>query len=135
MRKKKLFVVAIGLLIAFSSCEKCEPECNLMAAKIIRYDCDRVILKLLSNETIGDANWKDVQTGQTYSNVVSYYNTCKVLSLTKGEKLTLYVALKQPNSGPDIPDCSRCEALSQHPPLAKIDFAEISKSSCKVVAN
>lgn len=135
MQKRNLFAAMIVLLIAFSSCEKCDVECNLVEAKIIRYDCDRVIFQLLTTEAIGDTDWEDVQTGQRYSNVVSYYNTCKISEITKGEKGTLYVSLKQPAANPKIPDCSRCEALSQFPPQTKVEFAEISKSSCEVSAN
>ena len=131
MKKRILFAATIVLLIAFSSCEKCDPECNLVPAKVIRYDCDRVIFQLLTTEAIGDANWEDVQTGQRYSNVVSYYNNCKIAELTNGEKITLYVTLKEPETNPKISDCFRCEALSQNPPQTKVDFGTISKSPCE----
>lgn len=132
MKRRNLFIAALAMLIAFSSCEKCDPECNPVAAKIIRYDCDRVIFQLLTTEPIGDANWEDVQTGQRYSNVVSYYNTCKIANLTNGEKVTLYVSLKQPVADPKMPDCFQCEALSQFPPQTKIDFADVSESPCEI---
>jgi hypothetical protein len=132
MKKRNLFAAAIALLITFSSCEKCEVECNLVAAKIIRYDCDRVIFQLLTTTPIGDPDWEDVQTGQRYSNVVSYYNTCKISELTKGEKLTLYVNFKEPIINPAIGNCYRCQAISQSPPQTLVDFAAISKSACEL---
>ena len=132
MKKRNLFAATITLLIAFSSCEKCDPECKLIAAKVLRYDCDRVIFQLLTTETIGDADWEDVQTGQRYSNVVSYYNNCKIGEFTNGEKITLYVTLKEPEINPVIGDCVRCQAVSQTPPQTKVDFAEISKSPCEI---
>ena len=132
MKKRNLIAVSIALLIAFSSCEKCEVECNLVPAKVIRYDCDRVIFQLLTNEVIGDANWEDVQTGQRYNNVVSYYNTCKIGELTNGEKITLYVSLKKPDNNTNNPDCNQCQAISQDPPQTKVDFAEISKAPCEL---
>jgi hypothetical protein len=131
--KKKILIFA-GLLSQtfFFACEKAtDNSCNPIAAKIIRYDCDRVIFQLLTTEAIGDANWEDVQTGQQYTNVVSYYNNCKIKELTNGEKATLYVTLKQPAINPTIPDCFRCEALSQFPPQTKVDFTEISKEPCE----
>ena len=130
MKQRKLFTAIIALLIVFSSCEKSNTECNLVAAKVIRYDCDRVIFQLLTNELIGDSNWVDVETGQQYNNVVSYYNTCKIAELTNGEKLTLYVSLKQPGGNSNISDCYQCQAISQNPPLIKVDFAQVSKSPC-----
>lgn len=134
MKKRNLFAATIALLIAFSSCEKSSSECKLIPAKVLRYDCDRVIFQLLTTETIGDANWEDVQTGQRYSNVVSYYNTCKIAELANGEKVTLYVNLKEPEINPVIGDCVRCQAISQDPPQTKVDFAEISKEPCEITS-
>lgn len=131
MKTANLFTALIAVILIFSSCKKCDTPCNLIAAKIIRYDCDRVIFQLLTTETIGDADWEDVQTGQRYNNVVSYYNTCKIAEFTKGKKITLYVSFKEPDTNPTIPDCFRCEALSQNPPQTKVDFTEISISACE----
>ena len=77
MKKRNLFISTIILLVAFSSCEKSSSECKLVPAKVLRYDCDRVIFQLLTTKAIGDANWEDVQTGQRYNNVVSYYNNSR----------------------------------------------------------
>lgn len=131
MEKVNLIIAVIAPAIFFGSCKKNNTDCNLIPAKIIRSDCDRVIFQLLTTDTIGDANWEDVQTGQRYSNVVSYYNNCKIGELTKGEKTTIYVRLKEPEINPAIPDCFRCEALSQNPPQTKVDFAEISITPCE----
>lgn len=120
------------ILLGFSSCEKCIPDCELVPAKIIRYDCDRVIFQLLTPTPIGDPDWEDVQTGQRYSNVVSYYNTCKISTLTNGEKATLYVNFKEPDMNPVIGDCYRCQAISQAPPQTKVDFGTISETPCEV---
>lgn len=131
MKKVNLIIAVIAAASFFSSCEKCDTDCNLIPAKIIRSDCDRVIFQLLTSDPIGDANWEDVQTGQRYSNVVSYYNNCKIGELTNGEKTTIYVRLKEPEINPAIGDCYRCQAISQSPPQTKVDFAEISKTSCE----
>ena len=135
MKKGNLFAALLAKILIFSSCKKSDTDCNLIPAKIIRYDCDRVIFHIVTTESIGDTDWEDVQTGQRYSNVVSYYNTCKIAELTNGEKVTLYVSFKEPESNPTIPDCFRCEALSQNPPQTKVDFATISKSACKITTN
>ena len=135
MKKRNLFALSLILMIAFTSCEKCDPECNQLEAKIIRYDCDRVIFQLLTAEAIGDPVWEDVQTGERYNNVVSYYNTCNIAKLTNGKKITLYVTLKQPSAEALTPGCYRCEALSQSPPQTKVDFAGVSKSLCEVAAH
>ncbi len=102
-----------------------------MPAKIIRYDCDRVIFQILSDELIGDSNWQDVQTGLKYKNVVSYYNTCKIAELTNGDKKTLYVLIKSDEQEYHSLDCIVCKAISPAPPKTKVDFIEISLSACE----
>ena len=135
MKTVTFSVTLLALIFAFSSCEKCVERCNPLAAKIIRYDCDRVILQLLDSTSVGDNGWVDVQTGEQYNNVVSYYNTCKINEITKGAKTTIYVQLKQAVPNPPLPDCVRCEALSQSPPNTKVDFADISKTACETQTN
>ena len=130
MKKIILFSATVILLFAFSSCEKCEVDCDLVPAKIIRYDCDRVIFQILDSNAVGDAVWEDVQTGQRYNNVVSYYNTCKIARLARGEKIILYVQVED-HSNSNLRDCVQCEALSQLPPQTKVDFSIITAKSCK----
>lgn len=133
MKKRNLIAVLIASIVIFGSCEKNNSECELIPAKIIRYDCDRVIFQLLTSETIGDSDWEDVQTGQRYNNVVSYYNTCKIAEFANGEKVTLYVHIKEPLTNPAMPDCFQCQAVSQNPPQKKVDFNNISKTTCEVL--
>lgn len=129
--KKAILISSISLLlIAFSACTKENSSCNLVPAKIIRYDCDRVIFKLLNNEMIGDSDWEDVQTGQHYSNVVSYYNTCKIAEITNGRLDTLYVEIKKISENIIPQDCMQCQAISPAPPTTKVDIISISKESC-----
>lgn len=106
--------------------------CDLVPAKILRYDCDRVIFQILDNSFVGDAVWEDVQTGQRYNNVVSYYNTCKIASLAEGQLRTLYVSIKRPSSNNQLSDCYHCQAVSQNPPQTKVDFDIIAKEPCDI---
>lgn len=131
MKTIQLFAATVIILFAFSSCEKCDVDCHLVPAKIIRYDCDRVIFQILDSTVVGDAVWEDVQTGLRYNNVVSYYNTCKIAALTRGELWTLYVSITPPASSNQLPDCYHCEALSQSPPQTKVDFTNIDKEPCE----
>jgi hypothetical protein len=137
MKIRNVIVGCIGSIIALSSCgkscEKTNSGCKLVPAKVLRYDCDRVILQILSTTLIGDASWTDVQTGQRYSNVVSYYNNCKLNSFTNGQKVTLYVELNVTNAGLVNPDCIQCQAVSQDPPQTNVDFVQISKTPCSTV--
>jgi hypothetical protein len=48
-------IVGITLLPVFSCKKNSTTDCTLIPAKIIRYDCDKVIFQLLTNELIGDA--------------------------------------------------------------------------------
>lgn len=127
---KKAFLCTLAAGIFFSSCEKANEDCDLVPAKIIRYDCDRVIFQLLTTENIGDADWEDVQTGERYSNVVSYYNTCAVSTLTNGEKITLYVKAKKTNEDLYDANCIQCQALPQDPPQTKVDLLSFSTEPC-----
>ena len=134
MRTMKILPVLAIMAIISTSCEKmimkCKKEtCDLIPAKIIRYDCDRVIFQLMTKDILGDPNWKDTQTGITYSNVVSYYNTCKITEISKGEMSTLYVKLKKSDYDNQIP-CYQCLVVSQDPPQTKTDFEIIEKSPC-----
>jgi len=130
MKKVILSVIIIAAVANFTSCKKESIDCSLVSAKIIRYDCDRVIFKLLNTENTGDPDWLDVQTGARYNNVVSYYNICAIASLTNGSMDTLYVQIKKDNLEYHSLECIQCKAISTNPPQTKVDFTEISKSPC-----
>lgn len=131
MKRLSLNIISLFLIANFISCKKNAGDCNLVAAKIIRYDCNRVIFQLLTPESIGDADWQDTQTGTLYSNVVSYYNTCAVASLTSGRLDTLYVGIRKSNERLWDSDCNQCLAISNNPPQTKVDFKKIAKSPCE----
>ena len=130
MKKAILSVIILASIATFTSCTKDSTDCNLIAAKIIRYDCDRVIFQLLTTENIGDADWQDVQTGTRYSNIVSYYNTCAIANLTNGNMDTLYVSVKKTNENLYDSNCFQCQAVSDNPPQTKVDITEINQSPC-----
>jgi hypothetical protein len=134
MKSLKLIASLIVVMLVYTACTKCElecePECDLIPAVVIRYDCDRVIFKLLTTENIGDAEWVDSHTGEKHRNVVSFNNTCLIATITNGEKKTLYVNLKKTTHQRNL-DCIQCEALSTNPPQTAVEFTEISKSPCE----
>lgn len=127
---KRLLALFAILSVAMISCTKTTNDCSLIAAKIIRYDCDRVIFQLMTDDIIGDSNWTDVETGISYTNVVSYYNTCQVASLTNGEKSALYVQPQITSENLVAPDCAQCQALPKNPPQTKVVFTKIQKQAC-----
>lgn len=113
------------------SCKKENEACNLIPAKILRADCDRIIFQLLTSENIGDAGWVDVRTGQQYSNVVAYSNTCAISELLNSGSIdTLYVNPIKSNETILVPDCTQCQAISENPPVTNVDFKEISIVPC-----
>jgi len=131
---RKIFSIAVpaALVVVFSSCKKeNNGACGLTPARIIRYDCDRVIFQLLAHESIGDSDWEDVNTGRRYSNVVSYYNTCRIAAFTNGNFDTLYISVKKINENLFSPGCNQCLAISPNPPQTKIDIADISTEPCR----
>lgn len=130
MKSLRVIVVLIVVMVFYNACTKCEPGCNLIPATVIRYDCDRVIFKLLTTENIGDAEWVDSHTGERHQNVVSFNNTCLIATITNGEKKTLYVSLEKTAHQRNL-DCIQCEALSTNPPQTAVEFTRISKSPCE----
>jgi len=118
------------LSASFFSCSKSTEDCTLVPAKILRYDCDRVILQLETAESIGDASWTDVQTGQSYNNVVSYYNTCEISRLANGQKKTLYAKVEKTAQTLIPENCVQCQATSQNPPQTRVVLTQIQTEPC-----
>ncbi len=118
------------LLLLLSACNKNKEDCQLIPAKIIRYDCDRVNFQLLTNDILGDSSWLDVNSGQRYTNVVSVFNTCEIAAITRGEFSTLYVNL-DPTDQPLPPaGCVQCLAAAKDPPKTKVIFRNIATMPC-----
>lgn len=133
MKKTFLVLVASLAVFSFSSCEKCLKDCELIPAKVIRYDCDRVIFQLLTREMLGDNTWTDVNNGQVYHNVVSYYNTCEIAAITNGEYNTIYVKAEKTEQSHPVDECIQCQAISNQPPVTKMIFKEISTEPCEPI--
>jgi len=121
---KAALVPALAFVVmSFACCKKesCDKDDDgLVALKVLRYDCDRVIFSMETNAVTGDSQWTDVQTGQVYQNVVYYTNTCEVARVTNGAMTTVYAKVETTtdNSFPD--NCVQCLAVSQHPPQTKV---------------
>ncbi len=122
-----LVFLALSMLTA---CTKNEIECDLIPARVIRYNCDRVIFQLQTAELIGDSNWQDVHSGKYYDNVVNYENICEIAALTKGELVTIFVNPVKISSGRIQPDCVQCQAISDSPPESWVKFTAINEASC-----
>ena len=123
--------LSLAIILSLFSCNKNENDCSLIPARIIRYDCDRVVFELLTDQLIGDASWTDTHTGTTYTNVVSYYHTCRIAQLTNGANDTLYVKLEKTNENRVPENCVQCAALPANPPATKVVFTEISTEGCR----
>jgi hypothetical protein len=126
--KKTMSFLMISLLL--SACCKTKEDYQLIAAKVIRYDCDRVVFRLLTDELIGDSTWLDVNSGQSYSNVVSCFNTCEIAAITGGAYSTLYVSMEKTEQPLPSGDCVQCQAIAKDPPGTKVVFTQISTEPC-----
>lgn len=126
--KKAIPFVVITLLL--SACCKTKEDCRLVPAKVIRYDCDRVIFQLLTDEMLGDNDWLDVYSGQSYRNVVNCFNTCEIAAITKGELSTIYVNLEKTEHPLPPADCFQCQAIAKDPPVTTMIFKNISAEPC-----
>lgn len=133
MKRINVAVTLVGLMLLLASCKKDEAAgCTLLRADIIRYDCDRVILKVHSAELVGDAEWTDVVTGRSYTNVISYYSPCKVVELTHCVKTTIYVSLYGRNVIPADSGCPvQCQAISSSPPQTSYLFSTMQTAPCE----
>lgn len=133
MKQLLYITVALFALSVFGACKKERTtNCNLTRAKILRYDCDRVILQVLDNRFNGDALWTDIITGNTYTNVVSYYNTCAFSQVTNNELTDVYIEGIISVSQQQLSTaCMQCQALSQAPPQTKIDMTRFTLSPCE----
>lgn len=130
MRRTTALLMIILSTAIFSCAKHKHRDCALIPAKILRYDCDRVILQLLTNEHIGDNNWTDVQNGNAYTNVASYYNTCQIASFTNGRFDTVYVKAETIHDDPFVNGCVQCMVASPDPPKTKIVLKEIQTAPC-----
>lgn len=58
MKRRNVFTSGLAVTLLFSSCKKYDYGFNLIDTHIIRHDCDRIILQLLTNESIMILNVK-----------------------------------------------------------------------------
>jgi hypothetical protein len=126
MKKLLNLAVIIPVFIVFSSCEKRQQDgCNYT-------DCDRVILQILDNSVDGDDNWTDIATGNSYTNVVSYYSTCAFAQATNNSTTAdIYIeGAVTVNEQQFSAECVQCQAVSPAPPQTKIDMTGISLTPC-----
>ncbi len=139
---KKLIIqtlIVSAITLSFLSCKKIDcidhitDKCKLIPAKILRYDCDRIIFELKTDQKIGDENWTNSSTGQTHHNVVACFNTCPVSEITKGKMVTVYVKLKETEQFFTNEACVTCPAVSTNVPDKQVDFLEIKSEpfQCK----
>lgn len=127
---KKLITTLLLPLLLFSACCKEKEECGLVPAKLIRFDCDRAIFQLLTDQVIGDPAWTDVNSGRQYNNVVSCFNTCEIAAITNGQFMTLYVNLEKTDQVLPVADCVQCQAVANDPPDTNVIFKTISGQPC-----
>lgn len=129
MKYQNLLAAAILIFVLGGCCKEDTVNCNMIAADILRYDCDRVILKLNSIDMIGDAQWTDEVTGETYSNVVWYRKGCRIAELTRCVEKRIYLVLSATED--DAPVCPvECQAVSQSPPQQQIFIREATLNGC-----
>lgn len=123
-------LLAVILLIGFSACSKSE-DCDYLEAKVIRYDCDRVILKLGEDAPMGEDNWYDASSGEHYDNVVSCLNICTIREVTRGvPDATVYVKLKETTrTNGEI--CLVCSGISLSGPAVIVETTAVSASKCR----
>lgn len=133
MKRKSTAIMTVALItLLFCSCKKNQGDCAWLRADVLRYDCDRVILKIHSPVLVGDAEWTDASTGRTYTNVISYDSPCKIVELTQCVKKTVYVMLYDRNAEPSANDCPvQCQAMSQFPPETSYQLSAVLENPCK----
>jgi hypothetical protein len=125
---KTVFVLCI-ILLSISCEKKADNNCDFVKAQIVRIDCDRIVLQLLTDKAIGDAEWRDVINSKTYNNVVYYSNVCALQQWNKQLNDILYIKIDKTQPDNNIP-CAQCMAISIQPPLTGINITNISNEPC-----
>ncbi len=127
-----IMAFSLAVLMNLSCTKQKASNCNRSHAKVLRYDCDRVILQITDGSIAGDADWEDVTTGIHYSNVVSYHNTCAFQLLTNNIIWEIYMEGARVVQNPTVPEgCIQCMAISQNPPQTKIDIGRLVLGPCE----
>ncbi len=130
---KPLSGIFLFLFFFFTSCTKDNKKtnCNLTHAKVLRYDCDRVILQVLDGSINGDAVWTNVVNGNIYHNVVSFHNTCAFAAATGNMATDVYIEGAAIIENPQMDaSCVQCQAVSPNPPITKISGSGFSSAPC-----
>lgn len=131
-----LFFFSLTAILLISCRKENGNTCDLIPAKILRVDCDRIIFQLETSEMIGDNTWTNIDDNTTYDNVVMYRNTCKIAEKTNGyANMVLYVDPEKITSPENPANCIECQAISRNPPLQWVDFKTISDQACKFMQN
>ena len=136
MKRILIPVLSFAFCGSFFACKNEQTNsCSLMPAKIIRFDCDRVIFQLLTNDFAGDAEWTDVHTGNRYNNVVYWFNNCGLSAGNHDLMDTVYINPER-ITVPRYPEnCVQCQAVSSNPPQTMVEVTEISDAPCNTAGN
>jgi hypothetical protein len=130
----KQTITALCLMLSMGiACSKQNDKkanaCAFVPAKVLRYDCDIVIIQVLTSDLIGDAQWVNVHNGNRYDNVVFVKTGCDPIGNRNDPFGIFYVKL-----GPPVTNLLRCgvqcQAIPSSPPTTEKSILEQSQSAC-----
>lgn len=125
----KLVLVLCFISLIWACEKKADNNCDFVKAQIVRIDCDRIVLQLLTDKAIGDTEWRDVINNKTYQNVVYYTNVCALQQWNKQLSDIFYIKIDKTQPENNIP-CAQCLAISVQPPSTSINITNISSEPC-----
>lgn len=135
---RKIIPFLSPFFVLFLSCKKINENSHCLSGKIIRIDCDRVIIEIISHERIGQETWVNALSGDSYNNVIASPDNCAILEATNTLAQpddTLYFTASRIDSISQN-DCQlQCQAISLEPPVVNYHLSKISTKPCSGTEN
>lgn len=121
---KRFILPLLALLILAAGCGKQLPKACLKA-KLVRVTCAGKVFQVLNDQSIGQDNWKDIFSSNTYyDNVFTVSNSCSLPSEYKVDDV-VYLTIEKAAED----DCVRC-ALFDAPPAVSYKIKTIGSLPC-----
>jgi len=111
-------------ILSSSSCEKKNKNYYCLQGKVVRVTCASTVIQVLNDNSIGTDGWKDMFSNQSYDNVFSVSNKCKLPdTLQAGDTIWFATDTSRQN------DCVVC-AMFDDPPAATLMVKTVYPSPC-----
>jgi hypothetical protein len=120
----KAFLILLLLPFFSFRCEKSEIHC--FKGKVIRISCASYVIQLLTQDSLGEDQWKDSTSGGStvYDNVFNVSNKCDIPDTYKVGDI-IYFDLENPGTS----NCIIC-MMYDAPPKIQFKIKKVSSTPC-----